>query len=158
MANNNMANGGGKNDKRNGDVKVPARGWILLMAIIAFIPLLYMVRNQAEAKFKTLTYSDFIEKVEKNQIVSGTITYSPQSPLQEIKGKYIDLDSEGKPLLGSVGRPVEHLFQIKTFLTEKRLDQLMATRKFEAAEPNTLLMSVFMTLLPFICLAVLIYF
>jgi cell division protease FtsH len=149
MANDNKSNDGGKNDKKNGDVKVPARGWILLMAVIAFIPLLMMVRNQAETKFHPLRPNEFLQKVDANQITSGTITFNPQSPqVQEITGKYSE-----------AGKATEQIpFKIKMPLTEKRLEQLLTNENFTVAEPNQFLMTLFMTLLPFICLAVLIYF
>ena len=70
MANENKPNDGGKNDKKNGDVKVPARGWILLMVVIAFIPLLVVVRNQGENKFKPLAPMIFLQKVDSKLIAS----------------------------------------------------------------------------------------
>jgi hypothetical protein len=76
MANDNKSNDGGKNDKKNGEVKVPARGWILLMAVIAFIPLLMMVRNQAETKFHPLRPNEFLEKVDANQILPGRLRFN----------------------------------------------------------------------------------
>jgi cell division protease FtsH len=149
MANDNKSNDGGKNDKKNGEVKVPARGWILLMAVIAFIPLLMMVRNQAETKYHPLRPYEFLQKVDTNQIAAGTITFNPQSPqVQEITGKYF----EGDKLTEQIP------FKIKMPLTEKRLEQLLTNPVFTVAEPNQFLMTLFMTLLPFICLAVLIYF
>ncbi|MEO8425672.1 MAG: ATP-dependent zinc metalloprotease FtsH [Verrucomicrobiota bacterium] len=149
MANDNKSNDGGKNEKKNGEIKVPARGWILLMAVIAFIPLLMMVRNQSETKYRPLHPNEFLQKVDANQIVSGTIMFNPQSPqVQEITGKYFEAE-----------KPAEHIpFKIKMPLTEKRLEQLLTNPSFTVAEPNQFLMTLFMTLLPFICLAVLIYF
>jgi cell division protease FtsH len=159
MANENKPNDGGKNDKKNGEVKVPARGWILLMVVIAFIPLLMVVRNQGEGKFKALSPREFLQKVDSNSIVSATITYNPQSPLQEITGKYIEREGDVKEKTDpSTGRSVEIPFKTKMPLTEKRLDQLLVLPNFTTVEPNQLLMTLFMTLLPFVCLAVLIYF
>src|SRR5438094_7014642 len=107
MANDKKSNDGGKNDKKNGEVKVPARGWILLMAVIAFIPLLMMVRNQAETKYHSLKPNEFLQKVDDNQILAGTITFNPQSPqVQEITGKYVEVDETSK-------RSVETPFKIK---------------------------------------------
>jgi cell division protease FtsH len=159
MADDNKFNDGGKNDKRNTEIKVPARGWILLMAIIGFIPLFMLLREKAETKYQPMSIAQFLEKVTNNQIISGTITYSPQSPIQEITGKYKDVDRQGKPYYDSAsGKPVEHPFKIKIPLTEKRVDELLASGKFETAEPSTLLMSLFINLLPFFILALIVYF
>ena len=151
MADDNKSNGGGKKDKRESEIKVPARGWILLMAIVGFIPLFMLLRDKAETKYQPLGAKEFFDKVSKDQIVSGaTITYSPQSPLQEITGKYVE---------GEAGSSrTEHPFKLKIPLTEKRIDELLASGKFETAEPNTLLMSLFINLLPFFILALIVYF
>jgi cell division protease FtsH len=153
-----MSNDNGKAPKKSPEVKVPPRGWILLVAILAIIPLLMMLRNQTETRYRPLSYAEFTQLVDSNQIASATISFNPQSPLQEIKGKFFERNSEGKPATDASGRPVEQLFHIKLPLTEKRLDQLLATGQFEAGEPNTLLWTLFITLLPFVCIAVLIYF
>lgn len=155
MANdNNMPNDGGRNDKKNGDVKVPARGWILLMAIIAFIPLLWMVRNQAEPKYHTLSPFQFFQKLDASNIISGTITYPPQTLLlQEITGKYVERDDKGNQI---TEKPIP--FRVKMQLTESDLKRLYSQPNFTVSEPNQFLITVFMTILPFICLAALIYF
>jgi cell division protease FtsH len=159
MADDSKSNGGGRNDRRNPEIKVPTRGWLLLMAIIGFIPLFMLLRERAETKYKTLEPADFFAKVRSNQVAKGaTITYSPQTPLREITGKYYEADTEGKLVLDSSGRPVERPFRLKIELTQKDIEELRETGCFEFAEPNTLLMSLFINLLPFFVLALIVYF
>ena len=160
MANENMPNDGGRNDKKNnGDVKVPARGWILLMAVIAFIPLLWMVRNQADPKFHELSPYEFFQRLDNtNVLISGTITYPPQTLLQEITGKYVERDDKGNPIVDRLTSKSEIPFRVKMQLTETDLKRLYSHPKFKVGEPNQFLITVFMTILPFLCLAALIYF
>ena len=90
MANDNKSNDGGKNDKKNGEVKVPARGWILLMAVIAFIPLLMMVRNQAETKYHPSRPNQFSQKGEPTPIFSPDPPPPPHPPpVQENTRKFL---------------------------------------------------------------------
>ena len=120
-----MPNDGGRNDKKNGDVKVPARGWILLMAIIAFIPLLLIMRNQTEPKFKELSPFEFFQRLDNTNItISGTITYPPQTLLQEITGKYVERDDKGEPIVDRVTGKSEIPFRVKMQLTETDLKRL----------------------------------
>lgn len=60
-----------------GDSKVPTRGWLFLIAILGFLPLLFMLRRQADTKDQLLTPFEFYSKLEAGQIVSGTITFDP---------------------------------------------------------------------------------
>ena len=160
MADDNKFNDGGKNDKRNSEIKVPARGWILLMAIIGFIPLFMLLREKAETKYKPLLPAEFFAKVRNHQIARGaTITYSPQTPLREVTGKYYDLDANSKRLVDpTTAKPIEHPFRIKIDLTPKQIEELQQDDNFEFAEPNTLLMNLFINLLPFLILALIVYF
>src|SRR5262245_43654825 len=94
MADDNKSHEGGRSP-RGGDTKVPPRGWLLLIALIGFMPLLFMLKRQAETKYTPLSPSEFFSKLEATQIVSGTITFDPQSPLQEITGRYLDVEAPG---------------------------------------------------------------
>ena len=144
---------------RGPDNKVPPRGWLLLIAIVGFLPLLFMVKQRDATKFAPIKMADFIAKVAATQVVSATITISPGSSIQEITGKYVEVDANGEPVLGDNGQPVHKPFMARVPLTDARLDELIATGRFEAKEPNTLLMNVFLTvILPFLLLAALIYF
>jgi cell division protease FtsH len=147
MAGDNSSNDNGR-DKKGGDIKVPPRTWILWIAIIGAIPLLMMFRNTAETKFKPISHLQLVQAVESNLVTKGVISYSPQSPLFEITGELTETGPDGRPVV----------FKLKTDLTEAMRDKLLNTGKFKVAEPNTILLNIVYTLLPFILLAALIYF
>jgi cell division protease FtsH len=86
--------------------------------------------------------------VDADKIAQATITYNPQSPLKEIRGELTEKGPDGKPVL----------FYIKTSLSEGLEEKLLTTGKFRIAEPNTLLLNLVYTLLPFVLIAALIYF
>src|ERR1051325_3452261 len=136
------SNDGGKNDKR-GEMRVPPRTWILWIAILGAIPLLMMLRDRTEVRARTISLGELVAAVDSNKVDSATITYSPQSPLKDIRGQFTEKTADGRPV---------H-FQIKTSLTPELEQKLLLTRAFRVAEPNTLLLNVLYTLLPFALLA-----
>jgi cell division protease FtsH len=144
---------------RPGDSKVPTRGWLFLIAILGFLPLLFMLRRQADPKYQTLTPYDFFTKLANTQIVSGTITFDPQSPLQLITGRYVDeplvVGAEGSD--AAAEKAVN--FETRVALVDENVRDLQQVHKFDVKTPNTLLMNVFVTVvLPFLLVAALIYF
>jgi cell division protease FtsH len=146
-------NENGKNDRNEGDFKSPPRPWLIWLAIFCMIPLLVVFKEKVDIKQKSLTRTEFLALVESNKIVSGIIHYaSPQSSeLREITGKYEGTDEKTKA-------PAIVEFKIKTRLPDKTEEMLLATGKFETTEPNTFLLSLFLTLMPFLLVAALIYF
>jgi cell division protease FtsH len=87
--------------------------------------------------------------VESNQIISATINYNPQgSYLREITGKYWK-DNEHK---------VEGSFQAKVVLYPELEKELVKRPQFEPREPNTMLFSFMLSILPIIIIAALIWF
>lgn len=140
-----------RNEKRNGDMRVPPRGWILLIAIVGLIPLMILMRERTDVKQRTLSHKDFVQLVNSNLVESGTINYNPQSPdLKEITGKYRAPSGENSSDLVA--------FRLKTFLTPEMMDELLLTGRFTTAEPNTLLLGFLYTIAPILLVAVLIYF
>jgi cell division protease FtsH len=92
----------------------------------------------------------FQQLVESNQIVQATINYNPQSPdLREITGKYWKLDGE---------RKVEVPFRAKARLLPDLEKKLLSLPQFEPREPNTMLFSFLLSVLPIIVIAALIWF
>jgi cell division protease FtsH len=153
-----------------GDSKVPTRGWLFLIAILGFLPLLFMLRRQADTKDQLLTPFEFYSKLEAGQIVSGTITFDPQSQLQLVTGRYVDSAppegvaagvgeaEEGAAAAGTVGGR-EVSFRAQVALVEQDIRELQRVYKFDVKTPNTLFMNVFVTvILPFLLVAALIYF
>jgi cell division protease FtsH len=142
-------NNGGRQDRRPGESRVPPRAWLLWLAILSLIPLLVFFKDRTEARYRTLTHTEFVELVKNNQIAEGTIHYDPQSPLREITGKLVETEAGGR---GPVA------FRLETRVNEGLEEELLNSGKFKVAQPNTMLMSLFYTVLPFLLLAALIYF
>jgi cell division protease FtsH len=137
-----------KNEKRNPELRVPPRTWIIWIAILGLTVVLWNLRGRVDTQIQTLTHPEFVSMVEKDQIEEGVISYNPQSEaLREITGKYRTSQS---------AEPVT--FKIKTRLLPELEEQLLASGKFQTVEPNTLLVNVLFSLLPFILLALLVWF
>ena len=147
-----------KQPKKEGDGKVPARGWILLIAIVAFIPLLMLLQKQAEPDRKELqTLSQLWKLIDNDKVVEGTVIFNPNNEVQEIKGKYRP-DGESSGQESEASENGLRAFYLKAHLTPDDINRLHETGKFTDEEANTMWMNLFMTLLPFMLLAVLIYF
>ena len=143
---------------KGGDFKISPRTWVVWMVIIGVIMTLMMFRERPETRIHTLSYNDFITKVESNQIASGTVIFNPQSPeLKEITGRYYKTDERGKVVLEN-GKPVEVPFQIKTVLLEEDLKKVLKSGKFETREPNTLFSQILIGILPVLIIVAAIYF
>ena len=132
---------------------MPPRSWLIWIAILGLIPLLIVFRDRSETKPELLTHLRFVQMVDSNHIAQGIISYNPQSPdLREITGKYVLKPSvEGS-------RPVPIPFRLKTRLTPSLEEKLLATGVFETVEPNTIVMNLVYGILPFLVLALLVYF
>ncbi len=151
MSDDSRPNDNPRNPKPPGDSRVPARGWLFLIAILGFLPLLFMLRRQADTRYQQLSPHEFFSRLAATQIVSGTITFDPQSPLQEITGKFAEAAVEGQEK--------QVPFVTHVALVDDDVKDLQRNPRFEVKTPNTLLMNVFVTLiLPFLLLAALIYF
>ena len=95
-----------------------------------------------------LDYSQFQKIVRADQIQEGAIIkYTPQTDLRLVEGEYLE---EGKT------EPTP--FRIETPIAEEFLEEILQTGKFRTRPPNTLMMNVFFTLLPFLLIALLLYF
>jgi cell division protease FtsH len=151
--NKNSDNGRGGN---NGDFKAPPKTWLYWLLIISVIPALILLQGKGERKVEALSHTRFVELVEQDKIVEAEINYHPQSPdLREIVGKYIAEEKaspEAKPVR------TEKAFRIKTRLNEPLEEKILMSGKFKTVEPNTFMMGLMLTLLPFIFIAIIIYF
>ena len=155
MANENKSGDGGKNN----DFRASVRPWIIWLAILGFVPILIMLRDRAEPRRVTLSYTDFIKAVEEDRVVAGEIAYNPQSSdLRAITGQLKKLTKDGKPVMTAAGDEAADLFRIKIPITPNLLEKLLATGKFQTVEPNTLLLNIVFTLLPFLLIGLFIYF
>jgi cell division protease FtsH len=146
-------NDNGKNDKKGSEIKVPPRNWLIWIGILALVPVLWKFNKNFETKYRAPTHAEFVNLVTNNQIIEGTINYNPQTEhgLNEITGRYWEIKPPN-------GEKVEVPFKIKTRLLPDLEKMLLDSGKFKTSEPNTLLLGVIYSLLPFILLAALIWF
>jgi cell division protease FtsH len=144
-------NDNGKNDKKGAEIRVPPRTWLLWIGIIALIPLVWKFHSQVETKYRQPTYVEFMNLVTNNLIVKGVINYNPQSEfLREVTGKYV----EKKP----TGEQVEVPFKSTYRLLDRDERILLDSGKFDVVQPNTLLLGVVYSLLPFVVFGALVWF
>src|ERR1044071_1911908 len=144
-------NDNGKNDKKGAEIRVPPRTWLLWIGIIALIPLVWKFHSQVETKYHQPTYVEFMNLVTNNLIVKGQINYNPQSEfLREVTGKYLDKKATGE----TVEVPFKNTYR----LLERDERILLDSGKFEVVQPNTLLLGVVYSLLPFVLFGALVWF
>src|SRR5687767_1247377 len=152
MSDENKEKNSGK-DRKTGEVKVPPRNWLIWTIILVAIPVVIFLRTRTESNYNMVSRQDLEALLagSKTNGIQGKIYYPPpqSSLLAEITGKY-----NGTNAAGVVG-PVQ--FRAKTRVSEKLEESLLAAG-FQEAEPNTLLMSIFVTVLPILLVAFLVYF
>ena len=95
---------------RKGEFRVPPRTWIVWIAIFGGIILLMLFKERLDSPADTLNQYAFQLLVDSNAISEATINYNPQSPLQEIVGKYYKVENDHKTAVA---------FRAKARLTEK---------------------------------------
>ena len=150
-----------RKEKRSGDFRIPPRQWLLWLAIFISIPLLLFVKDRTASSVKPLEQYEFTQKVESNLIVKATINYDVQSPLHIVVGKYYETTPEGKKVLDSAGKPVEVPFKAEIDFTDELKKAVFGTPigdKFVVRKPNALLLSVLLNILPFVVVALLLWF
>jgi cell division protease FtsH len=89
-----------------------------------------------------------------NEVVTATINFTPQGlPSAEIVGKYYELDGKSE-------KKVEKAFIVRNaILTEKMINDWVNTSdKIETHQPNTVMFSVLLNLLPILLIAGLVWF
>ena len=143
-------NPGGQGERQPPEMRVPPRTWLVWIAILALIPFLWRLRDQGDAKVHHLNHQEFQQKLEDGQIERGVITYNPQdNRLAEITGRYRESYQGATNLVP---------FKIKTRLFEDTEKSMVRSGNFETVYQNTLFLGLLYTLLPFILLALLIWF
>ena len=157
-----MSDPGNKNgpspEDPNKDPKVPARGWLLILAIIAFIPLLMLLRDKSESRLPELTMTQLERLLEDDRVMEANIVLTPSSRLVEISGRYkASADQLEDPELQKFQGEIP--FKFETFLSEEKLEALVLRYdKLKPKEPDTMLISILFQLGPFLLLAFIIYF
>jgi cell division protease FtsH len=139
-----------KNPKKGGEFRVPPRTMVVWIAILGGITLLMLFKDRMDSPGEVLNQYQFQQKVESNQIVQATISYNPQSPdLREVTGKYSKVEND---------RKVEVPFRAKVRLLPDFEKKLLTLPQIEPREPNTMLFSFLLSVLPIIVIAALIWF
>ena len=138
--------------KPAGGFKLPPTTWVAWIAIIGSIVALMLLRDHMNTQAGTLSQADFFKLFQSNLIAQATVSFNPQTePLTEITGSYYQTDKDGKK--------VEVPFVVKNaFLTRDKEDQLFASEKVTASQPNTMLMSVLWSVAPFVLIGLLFWF
>jgi cell division protease FtsH len=146
-----------KNDKKNGELRLPPRTFLVWIGIIAVVSILMLVRSGSETPVEELgSFRDLMDKLTNNPSLivpgSGRIVYGLQSPdIKRITGRYYAWDHDKKR--------VEVPFKLETPLTEKKTDLLIDSGEFKAVNNNNMMLSVFLnTFLPFFLILGALYF
>lgn len=147
------SNGG----EKGGDMKIPPRTLLVWIAILGVIPLLMFLYDQDQRRSRRiLSYSDFAFVVTNDLVISGKVIANPQSPyFKEIVGEYREYTANGVVVESN---PKEVRFKIKAPLLPDLEQAVWNSNKFEASEPNTFLISLFYSVLPFLIVFGLVYF
>jgi ATP-dependent Zn protease len=131
-------------------VRVPARVWIIWIAVLGGIILLVLFKENAAPRGERISQYQFEELVDAGRIARATIYYDPQnSALNEVAGQYYRTENN---------TPTAVPFQAKIRLTRSLEEKLLHMAQIEARQPNTVLMNVVWSLLPFVVIAMLIWF
>jgi len=145
--------------KPPGGFRLPPTTWVAWIAIIGSIVALMLLKDHMSSQVGNLSQADFFQKFQSNLIVQATVSFNPQTaPLTEITGFYFQTDKNGN-IVKDNGKPVQVPFVVKNaYLTQTRQDQLFASDKIDASQPNTMLMSVLWSIAPFVLIALLFWF
>jgi len=149
-----------KNSKKGGEFRVPPRTWVVWIAIFGGIILLMVMRDRWESPGTLINQYKFQQLVESNQIAQATINYNPQDPyLTDVVGKYYKTDSSGARIQGKDG-DVQEPFRAKVRLTADLEKKILSGQypQYEVKEPNTMLLSLVWSILPFAAIAAFIWF
>ncbi len=129
-----------------------ARTWIVWIAIAVLIPLLLFFQNRTQPRYQPITYKRLFELVEAGQVKSGEINFSSQSSVQRIvRGEYLQPEP-GKTNTAAVP------FIVETYLTQDDIQELMRSGSFRSVDNNSLLLNLFIGILPIVLVGALIWF
>jgi cell division protease FtsH len=150
MSDDNKHSGDDKNPKKAGEFRVPPRTWVVWIAIFGVIILLMLFKDRMEPPGELLSQPRFQQLVESNQLVQAVINYNPQSSdLREVTGKYRKVENDAKS---------EVPFRARVRLLPDLENKLLRMPQVDVREPNTMLFSFMLSVLPIIIIAALIWF
>jgi cell division protease FtsH len=126
---------------------------VVWIAIFGGIILLMVFKDRMDPPSDTLSQYKFQEYAESNLIAQATINYSPQSPdLREVTGKYYRNETEKADKKEAIP------FRAKVRLYPSLEQKLLNMPQFDPREPNTMLFSFMLSVLPILLIAALIWF
>ena len=136
--------------ERSSELRVPPRNWLLWVLILASLPILILLNKNTHADRVTLTENQLVEYATRGELIKGVINYSPQSPLQEVTGTI-------RPSNSTNGATQDFYAQLR--IADREIENiLMATGNVAPKEASTFLANLFITILPILFVAFLIYF
>src|SRR6186997_1402770 len=152
MSDENKDKNSGK-DRKPGEVKVPPRNWLIWTIILVAIPVVIFFRTKTESNYNLISRQTLEKWLSSDERIEGKIFYPPpqSSMLAEVTGQVWLTNTTSEAAMKATP------FRIKTRLTEG-LEEKLLSKGFQEAEPNTLLMSIFVTVLPILLVAFLVYF
>src|ERR1700689_470496 len=99
MSDQNRSSEPDRNDKRNGDMRLPPRTILIWIGIIAAFCLLFLLKSGTEPEVEVFTtYPQLAEKLTNNLVVpgSGKIAYNSQiTDIKRITGHYYKIEKGG---------------------------------------------------------------
>ena len=126
------------------------RLWITWAVILLGIVLLVCFNQSGKSGNEQISQYRFEQLLNAGQIVQGTINYDPQnSALNEIVGRYSRTAN---------GEKDEVPFRAMVRLSRSLEERLLSLPQFEPRQPNTMVFSLIVGVLPFVVIALLIYF
>lgn len=150
MANESRDQGHGAGPVIIGGSPSPRRAWLVWLAVLLGIVLLVFFRGQRAPPGDTISQYRFQELVDAGRIARATVNYDPQNPaLNEIVGTYYR--TEG-------GSKTEVPFRSMVRLTSELETKLLGLPEVQPRQPNTVLLNVLTSVLPFVLIAALIWF
>jgi cell division protease FtsH len=150
--------------RKNGDFRMPSRNWIVWIAIICAVLLVFLLKDRMEPPAEVLQQNQFQTLVEKDLINKATIKFSPQAAyMTEIDGTYFKQSPSEKPDKPDAEpkRTSAQLtnFRVKVLMPKSQLSALLDKHpNFTAEEPNTMLLSVLWSVLPILVIGSLVWF
>ncbi len=133
-----------------GESPTPRRVWLVWLAVVLGILLLVFFRGQRGPQGDMISQYRFQELVDAGRIAHASVNYDPQNPaLNEIIGTYYR--TEG-------GAKTEVPFRSTVRLTSDLEAKLLGLPEVQPRQPNTVLLSVLTSVLPFVLIAALIWF
>jgi ATP-dependent Zn protease len=109
-----------------------------------------LFKERMEVPGETISQYQFEQLVDEGRIVDATVNYDPQnSALNEVVGKYYRAEGDSKTQVP---------FRARVRMTDALERKIFSMPQFEPRQPNTMLLSIAVSILPFMVIAALIWF